>query len=361
MKKFKFNKNSVKNFLRSRWYLVGIVLVIIAGIFILRQVGPFKISSADKNVRIVTVTKSNLSTTINASGEIKAEEQSTQGFLTSGRVAWVGVKEGDKVSKWQALASLDSVQAEATFSKAEANLKSTQTTLEKILDDSRLWHYGNKEVTVETQTQKTAREQAEMARDAAYQDLQSAQKNLEWSSIIAPFDGIVSEIKGMSVGQNITPGSTSFITLTRTDSYRFMANVDEIEFANLSVGQKGEIILDAFPSDKFNGVITKIGTVAVKLSTGGSVIPVELSLDFDKRLKSGLNGEVNFMTITKENVFVLPKSAIHKSETLEFVYVSTKDKPVKKNVNTGESLGNQIEITSGLSEGEKVVLGEVKL
>lgn len=355
--------STIWNFFSNQKRLIVILLIILLGLlgslFLVKFPDSF-FGAKIKDYKTQTVSRGNLSTTITASGQIEAEHRATLGFLTSGRIAWVGFKEGDLVEKGQVITALDNQEARIDISRAEANLKSTKSLLEKILDDARLWRYGNSWCEIcETQTQKTAREQAEMTRDIAYQDLQKAKKALEWSFLIAPFDGTIVEIKGIAVNQNITP-SSGLITISDTNNLKFIASVDETEFSSLIVGQKGEIILDAYPNEKLSGSIGKIGVVAIRLSTGGSVIPVEVSLPIDRRLKSGLNGEANFTIVSKKGVLIIPRVAIRKENGNQYIFVLVKDRAEKRTVSVGESLGGMTEIVSGLKEGEKVILGDIK-
>jgi HlyD family secretion protein len=230
--------------------------------------------------------------------------------------------------------------------------------VDKIYDDLSRAHGTN--FSDETQTQKMNREQAEMARDMANQDYQSAQKALQFSSIVAPFDGMVSDISGIAVGQNITAAGGSSVTVVGDGKLKFVANVDETEYGRLKLGQVALITLDAFPNEKFSGQISKFGVSAIKLQTGGSVVPVELTLPDDSRLKNGLNGEAEFTITAKRNVLTLPRSAVKTAEGSKFVYLFINNKPQKQPVTVGENLGAKTEITSGIKPGDVVVVSEVK-
>lgn len=350
----------IKSLSRHKKIILFIVVLIIAGgIFF------YKIRSQSSEYKTLTVKKDVLSSTINASGLVKTENQATMGFLSTGRLASINYKKGDRVKKGAVIASLNNVAQSTAVSGAEADYNFAQSALDLVLDNIHLSQYGmggfaNIGTSNETQTQKTARQEAQMTRDSAYQNLQSAQNALSLTTIIAPFDGIISDISNMEPGQNITANTGASVTLIGTAKYKFIADVDEIEFKTLTASQSGEIILDAYPDEKFNGAVTFIGVAAVKLSTGGSVIPVELSMENNEKLLNGLNGEVTFTKIIKENVISLPKTAVRKAEGQEYAYVLIKDKPVRKNITTGKSVNNQIEITDGLLEGDKVILGDVK-
>lgn len=349
--------------LNHKKLIIILIIVVIAILFGLYKTG--KIFKKAQTYRTVTVQKSDLSAIINASGIVKSENETTLSFLISGRVAYLGFKAGDRVKKGELIASLDKTQTSEAYSKAEATYKSAQSSLKKVIDDIHLFQYGNGGFSNigssnETMTQKNLREEAEMTRDAAYQDLLSAEKDLEWTTIIAPFDGVISDISGINIGQNVSALSPGKVTLVGSGKLKFVANVDEIDFSRLVSSQSGEISLDAFPEETLTGQITQIGVAAIKLATGGSIIPVDVSLPENSKIKSGLNGEVNFTVTAKKDVFVLSRSTIRKDSSTNYVYLLINDKPEKKTVEIGETLGSQTEIISGISAGDKVILGDVK-
>lgn len=352
----------IKRVLHHKKPVIIIILILTGIIYSFFRMGV--LGNSNVSYKTITVARGNLSTVINASGQLEPENSAVLSFLTSGRLLYLNFKEGDTVTKGQVIASLDTTQSREAVSKAEASYKSAQSALAEVIDDIHLYQYGNGGFGAigsanETQAQKTDREQAEMVRDAAYQDLQSARKNLEWSTIIAPFDGVISGIKGMNVGQNMSALSPGTVSMVGSSGLKFVANVDEIDFHRLTLGVVGEIILDAFPDETFAGQITKIGIAATKLSTGGSTVEVDFSIAQDSKFKSGLNGEVNVTVTTKTGVIALPRSAIRKDNGDRYVYLSVDKKAQKVTVKAGETLGSQTEVTEGLKEGDLVILGDV--
>lgn len=343
-------------FLKLRYSIPLIVVFLAILIYLTKPFGILGSKSDLENIQTETVKKEAMSTTISASGTVEAENQATLMFLSPGRITYIPVKEGDPVKKWQILASLDSTEAAQSVSIAKANLKSAQSSLEKVIDDIHLWQYGNGGTKGETQTQKNNREEAEMSRDSAYQSLQKAKKGLEWTVINAPFDGVITEISGMNQGQNITAATNSYIKLVGPSNLKFTANVDEIDYTYLSASQSGEVILDALPEETFAGQILKIGDSAVKLSTGGSVVPVDIRLPSDLRLKNGLNGEVNFTVVSPKEVLSVPKSAVTEEKGESFVFLLKSKTQEKVKVSLGQTFANRVEILSGVNEGDKVIL-----
>src|SRR3989304_237823 len=103
----------MRKFLKKRWYLI-LILVLIAGFIFYKK----NTASAAKNkVDSYKIKRENLREVLTLSGEINAEEKVSLKFQTSGRLAWVGVKEGDYVKKYQGIASLDQRDVKKTLEK----------------------------------------------------------------------------------------------------------------------------------------------------------------------------------------------------------------------------------------------------
>ena len=297
-----------------------------------------------------TVTRGSIKSTISASGSIEGEKQATLHFQTPGRVAWIGVKEGDKVKKWQVIAKLDAVQLNSNLQIAQSNLRAAEATLQRVYDSVK----GHE--TDESFTQKETRTAAETAKDKAYEAVISAQNALSNSVLIAPFAGVV-----VSVSENITPGANASVTDTvvvaDVSSFKFTAQVDEVDYGKVAMGQKAEISLDAYPDEIFTGTVSYIGKAGVKTAGGGVTIPVEVKFDSKgKNMAVGLSGDVDFILEEKDGVLILPKSFVVSKGGESKVLVLENGKEKEIFVSTGASTLTDIEITGGLSEGQIVVL-----
>src|SRR3989344_2912816 len=90
--------------LKKRWYLFAFILIVVASVIFQQKSVQLK---ADKEKTTYTVKRQTLSDDLSLSGEIDAEEKTVLRFQSSGKLSWVGVKEGDYVKKYQTVASLD--------------------------------------------------------------------------------------------------------------------------------------------------------------------------------------------------------------------------------------------------------------
>lgn len=93
----------IPNIFKQRWFQFVIVIVIIFGIYFITQNN----KKSNNTEKTATVVRQDLKEIISTSGKLAAESSASLKFQTGGKLAWVGVKKGDRVSKWQAIAILD--------------------------------------------------------------------------------------------------------------------------------------------------------------------------------------------------------------------------------------------------------------
>ena len=156
-----------------------LLIALVAILLIVFVVPRFFVKNAKKET--TKVEKGTVEEQLILSGEVKAVEHVELYFSTSGKIIWVGVKEGKIVKKGQALAKLDTTQLNADYQRALSDLRSAEATVQKIHDDVKN-HSSD-----ETFTQKETRTTAEVAKDKAYEAVKKAEDNLKNATLIAPF------------------------------------------------------------------------------------------------------------------------------------------------------------------------------
>lgn len=323
--------------------LIVIVLFILIGINLVTDNG---------NNEMVTqeVVRQDLASTISASGAIEGKNQATLHFNAPGKLAWVGVSQGDEVKKWQSLAQLDTVQLNANLQIARSNLRAAEATLDRIYDNVK-GHDSD-----ESFTQKETRTAAEVAKDNAYNAVLAAQNALTNATLIAPFAGTI-----VSISDNFTPGAnvslTDTIIVADVSEFKFTAQVDEVDFGKIKLGQKAEISLDAFPDETFEGTVSYIGKAGVKTVAGGVTIPVEIQFDAKgQSMAVGLSGDVEFILDQKEDALTVPVNYIEQKDGTSVVYVLEGGSKVEREVATGLTTLTEVEILKGLEEGQTIIL-----
>ena len=132
------------------------------------------------------------------------------------------------------------------------------------------------------------------------------------------------------------------------------ATVSEVDANKVDTGQLVEVVLDAFPQQKYHGVVTSISTLARRKESGSkiNVFDVEVAIrDHDEKLKPGMSASCNIIIDRFENVISVPFEAVFEKEGKTVVYLKNKK---EKEVTVGKRNDMDIEIVEGL-EGDEII------
>lgn len=338
---------TVRKWLKKRWAILLLVLLVVGGVLWNRRTA----QRADANITTAQVTRKNFSKTISSSGKTKADRSVELTFQTPGRLAWVGVKEGDSVFAYQAIAGLDAREVQKTLEKALLDYSKQRNDFEQ------LWRvtYDGKTVNDNiTDTVKRILEKNQWDLEKSVLDVELKHLAVEFATLVTPIGGIVTRIDIPVAGVNITPASTVFAVADPT-SLVFEATVDETDVGSLTIGQVATVTLDAFPGKKFSGKVNFISYVSEQSSGGATVFPVKITFDSPENLRIGLNGDIVIETGRQEGVMTSPVEAIREEKGETFVYKKISGKYEKTLVKTGEKNEDESVITEGLNEGDTVV------
>lgn len=267
--------------------------------------------------------------------------------------------------------SLDAAQAAYNnaltgYDSNQVNLKKEQlqaaelsvTLAQKNIDD-----LGKNVAIQEMQVASSVQmvKQAQQALDLAKQSLADAQKQLDEATITAPFDGVVAAVL-VKEGDTITSPSMAPMTVIQLVNPSFLEliiGVDEIDIPSVKLAQEAAVKVEALPGVVFKGKVTAIYPVPAE--KGGIVLyNVKLSLDVPEGsgIKVGMSATADIVGVKHENVLIVPSRAVIKnSQGQTVVKVKAADKSIQeKVVVVGLDDGMRAEITSGLSQGETVIV-----
>jgi len=230
-------------------------------------------------------------------------------------------------------------QAEVGLRQAQSNLISAQNNLKNIIE-------GPKIEDIEI-----ARAQL---RQAQLNELQ-AENNLKNSRIVAPFDGVISQVN-VEQGEFATGGPA--IILTDLARFHMTVQVDEIDVRQLQVGQEVAISIDALPDSDLTGRVTKVSPTA---SDVGGVVAYEVTIvpdPSDAPLRAGMSATAIITTAKVENVIVLPNRYIRLDRDAGRAYVNKMqgNEPVLQEIELGLRSERQSQILAGLTDGDSVAL-----
>lgn len=186
--------------------------------------------------------------------------------------------------------------------------------------------------------------------------LQDAKNKLSDYYIRAPFNGIITKIDA-KVGEIASP-NTPLITMMGAGTFQIESFIPEVNIAKILLGNEAKITLDAYGESVI--FLAKVVSIdpAETIRDGVSTYKVKLQFENkDDRIKSGMTANVAIVIFNKPNVIVVPGGVVFEKAGKKFVQVKANDKTEDREVVLGEvsSLG-QVEIVSGLSDGEIVIL-----
>jgi len=178
-------------------------------------------------------------------------------------------------------------------------------------------------------------------------------------TIRAPLSSTVTEING-EVGENVGPEKT-IISLAAGNSLQVKLNVVEDNIVNVQVGQEARMTFDSLEKEEFLGKVVDIDPAGTII---GGAVYYNTTIFFnekDERIRSGMTANVWIRTAVSSDTLFVPASAIQDRNGAKFLQVLEGKQVIDKEVTTGikNDLG-MIEITSGVSGGEKVVIGNKK-
>ncbi|MDP4009422.1 MAG: efflux RND transporter periplasmic adaptor subunit [Candidatus Shapirobacteria bacterium] len=307
-----------------------------------------------KKDKIVFPQKKDMKDEITLTGSIDASKKTDLKFQTSGLLVWVGVKEGDKVRKWQAIASLNKNDLKKKLQADFNDYRSALSTFDDTQDD----YKTQKDNLTLTDDMKRILIRSQNTLNNSVINYELSDLAIKYATILSPIDGIVTHIDQPLSGTNITPATATF-TIVDPKSIYFTSSISQDDVTKIKLGQKTEINLDSFPDQNINSKITYIAFTPVSGQTSTVYnVYFELPLDnstFNYRL--GMDGDAKIILSESNNALTLPGNAVKEENGDKYVLVKTDDNQLtKKIVKTGIETDDDTEILEGLSENDQVVI-----
>ena len=296
---------------------------------------------------------------LTATGNVVAVQGVSISPQVAGIVAQINFTSGEMVEAGQLLLSLNNTEQQGDLASAKA---ATDLALINYNRDLKLL----KSQAVSQSVVDTDLAALEEAKGAQMQ----SEAQLGYREIRAPFSGKLG-IRLANLGQFLNPGDV-ITNIQTVDPIYIDYYLPEQDISKIKVNQAVEILSTAFPSKIFQGVIEAIDA-QVSLDTHSILVRAEVkNNDENNLLTPGMFVTVHTLLPQRDHVITLPLQAVNYTLYGDSVYLIEPDKSGKSGksgntvklayVQTGEQLGNLVEITSGLKAGEQVVLqGQVKL
>lgn len=239
-----------------------------------------------------------------------------------------------------------------TAAEAEANLKTAQAELASL--------EAQKE-QLEVSRQDIRLAEVQIQSDEAALGL--SKQRLAETKVTSPIDGVVSK-RLVQVGQIISSGisnvggGTAIMIVSDLSRIFVLASVDESDIGEVRVGQKTKITADAFPGVPFEGVVERIASAGTNVSNVVTFeVKIEVTSPNKSMLKPEMTANVQILVAEAENALAVPARALIRKGMDKYVTrLAAGGKTEEVKVETGVNDGQQVEIKSGLKEGDEVVL-----
>lgn len=174
----------------------------------------------------------------------------------------------------------------------------------------------------------------------------------EKAPVESPLSGIIGRIY-VDKGTSVTP-QVPVALVVDMDKVKVSLDIPEQYLPKVVIGQSAQIILEAYPGEKFIGTVTKISPI---LDLETRTVPIEIVVsNNDHRLKSGMFAKVSLVIQESKGAPVILKEAVTGREPELYAYVIENKKAVLRKISLGIRQGPYYEVTEGLREGEQVVI-----
>ncbi len=310
-----------------------------------------------KEVRadLVTVDRTRIPRIVTATGELEAENAVEVSTRLMGHVLEVLVRVGERVQTGQVLARIDDTdvqarkrQAEAAIAEARAVLENAETNLARF---ERL--YQEKSVSrSQLDDVRTGRDRAAAGLDRAEAALDEVEVQLDYLRIEAPAPGQVTR-RLVDPGDMASPGQP-LLMLEQTGTMKVRAGLSEKDVDLVAVGKQVTVKISSLEQATYTVPIARIVPVASSMSR---TFDLEAYLPNESgRLKSGMFARVEVPVSSREAVMV-PREALHARGQLTGVWIVDEEGTTHLRwIRTGQTIGDQVEVISGLQGGEQLVL-----
>ena len=378
------------------WLLLALIVITIAGLLLWDR-------RLETSEGVAIVQRGTIKASINALGRVQPAKQASLSLRSGGTVARILVREGDQVSEGAPLVELEPTEYQHAVEQAKRALKIQEAQMEAALrspdaaeitiararlrqatalrlkaqrDNDDILDEPDSESSDEALALESAKLEYEVAQaqfDRTMQgtpdlelqrlqaDLEQARAALDQSEdrlaqtrLMAPFGGTVMRVVPR-VGENVG-GYAPAVVLADLTGLEIHGEIDELDVAMAKVGQEVELTFDAFPGVLVLGKVVHLmpgpdesrGTVVyeavITYKDGGLVV------------RPGMGANLTIVTVTAENTLIVPRRAVQKSGRHQVVRLKSGRREEHIIVTTGLSNDSEVEILSGLDEGQIVLL-----
>lgn len=336
------------------------------------------------------VERTDIVSKVSANGHIDAQRKVDLSANVMGQIVNLAVREGDVVKKGDFLLQIDQKQLAASAQGAEASMRAIFSDRDaaraNLAEAQRTFERARanfEQKIIPAAEFDRARNNLDAARanvTAIEQRIQQARANvaaardtLSKTTMTAPMAGIITSLpveegEVAVIGTMNNPG-TKLLTIADMSVVEAVMEVDETDIPNVKVGQTATVTIDAYPNKTFQGVVTEVGSSPMNAlgGSGADAINFEVKIQLANPpagVRPGFSASADIVTGTRPKALAIPIQALvvrekpgTKGQDEEGVYVHKDGKAAFVPVKTGLSGDANIEIVTGLTDGQQIVTG----
>ena len=342
-----------------------------------------KSSSNSYYIETATAARGDVSNAVTATGTIEPVTKVEVGTQVSGIIDKLYADYNSVVTKGQLIAEMDKVTLQSELTSQQATYDGAKAEYEyQQKNYLRNQALHEKQLISDTEFEESTYNyaKAQSAYESSEANLAKAKRNLAYATITSPIDGVVIS-RAVEEGQTVAAGfetPTLFTIAADLTQMQVIADVDEADIGGVKEGQRVEFTVDAYPNDTFEGTVTQVRLEATEES---NVITYEVVISAhnpDLKLKPGLTANVTIYIAERRNVVNIPVKALRfvpdppsskapapeqtpqpqapDNDSLKTVWVQEGQEWKPRQVKVGMDNGVNVEICSGLNEGEVVAV-----
>ena len=297
-----------------------------------------KDSVKSTEVNVITVKSGKFTNYVQLQGSIDAQDNVTAYPQSPGTITGIYVKAGQHVSKGQVLVQLDNSVLLQNIAQAEAQVNLLQTVYQR---QKNLW-----DQKIGTEVQYL---QAKSNYEAGQKQISGLKQQSDMYRIISPITGSIDQMD-LKLGQVAQPGTTG-IRIVNADVLKVKANVPESYVTSINQGDNVKVLVP----DANDSLMAKVTFAAKVIDAASRSFGVEIKLPQRKTLRPNMTAIIKIANYTRNDVVVVPLNAVQRSEKGDYVFVNDNNTAKKKIVKLGAISGGQIEIQSGLVNGDQLI------
>ena len=396
--------------------IISIVVVLLIVLIGGKKAGWFGNQGNFKEVEVKKVELIDIIETVSATGKIQPEIEVKLSSEVSGEIIELPIVEGQQVKKGDLLVRVNPDIYQSNLNRSQATLQNVKAGLEQAeatLREASASYERNKNLFEKGVISKAdwdrsvaAYETAQASRNSAYYSVQSAgatvkeaTDNLNRTTIYAPMSGTIS-LLNVEIGERVVGtqqmAGTEILRVANLSNMEVEVDVNENDIVKLEIGDSTIVEVDAYLKKEFKGIVTEIANSAAGALTADQVTNFKVKVrileesyqdllknksEFYSPFRPGMTATVDVITDKRDKTVAVPISAIviktdtssikkpmgekmesgtktvETEEKFECVFVKNKDEAKLKVVKTGIQDDTNIEIISGLEEGDEIITG----